>query len=38
MEAADDPALVGEPSVQHEEFRTRWAAHKVTTATSGRKH
>jgi transcriptional regulator with XRE-family HTH domain len=44
MEAADDPddpvlaALVGELSVQHEEFRTWWAAHKVTTTTSGRKH
>jgi transcriptional regulator with XRE-family HTH domain len=43
MEAAqdpDDPALamlVGELSVGHEEFRSWWAAHKVTAATSGRK-
>ena len=36
----DDPALatlVGELSVQHDDFRTWWAAHKVTAATSGRK-
>ena len=36
----DDPALatlVGELSLQHEDFRTWWAAHKVTAATSGRK-
>jgi transcriptional regulator with XRE-family HTH domain len=44
MEAAKDPddpalaALVGELSVQHEEFRTWWAAHKVTTTSAGRKH
>ena len=44
MEAAhdcDDPALavlVGELSVQHEEFRNWWAAHKVTGTTAGRKH
>ena len=44
MEAAEDPddpalaALAGELSVQHEEFRTWWAAHDVTTTTSGRKH
>jgi hypothetical protein len=43
MEAAQDPddpalaTLVGELSVQHEDFRTWWAAHKVTAATSGRK-
>lgn len=43
MEAAQDPddpalaTLVGELSVQHEDFRSWWAAHKVTTATSGRK-
>ena len=43
MEAAQDPddpplaMLVGELSVGHEEFRSWWAAHKVTAATSGRK-
>jgi transcriptional regulator with XRE-family HTH domain len=43
MEAAQDPddpalaTLVGELAVQHEDFRTWWAAHKVTAATSGRK-
>ena len=44
MEAAGDPddpalaALVGELSVQHEEFRAWWAAHKVRTTTGGHKH
>ena len=43
MEAAQDPddpavaTLVGQLSVQHEDFRTWWAAHKVTAATTGRK-
>jgi len=44
MEAAhepDDPdlaLLVGELSVQHEDFRTWWAARLTTTATYGTKH
>jgi hypothetical protein len=44
MEAAGDPdaaalaALVGELSIQHEQFRNWWAAHRVTTTTNGRKH
>jgi hypothetical protein len=40
MTDPDDPAravLVGELSLQHEEFRTWWAAHKVTETTAGRK-
>lgn len=44
MEAAQDPddpalaTLVGELSVQHEEFRAWWAAHRVHLPAAGQKH